>query len=79
MVVKFFLPSSELGKVRVPCREVSFLKTFSRTVFKTPITFFQGFYRVLPVLENDFWTPPPPPINFVHDSVLHKRLVYIYG
>ena len=32
------------------------------------------------VLENDFWTPPPPLINFVHDHffLFFSKLVYIF-
>ena len=35
-------------------------------------------YRKGTVLENEFWTPPPP-INFVHnlDFIYFQLLVYI--
>ncbi len=30
-------------------------------------------------LENDFWTPsPPPPINFVHDHLFFSKFIIIY-
>ena len=27
------------------------------------------------VLENDFWTPPPPAIKFVHDNYFSTKLL----